>query len=307
MRHFLRLFFTPVLREGASVVAPKGFPGGSDGKEPACQRRRPGLDLWVGKISWRRKCQPTPVFWPGESHGQRSLVATVHGAAESRARPSDWTTLGMHVAAPNRSARWGQREVLPSLRPAHPLAPSSAAWTHLSSQRPPKSPLGPGHDACGNPFPSTESQTPERQDPRTQGLCSPMCPSEFLISASTACSGMTTDTLSRRGGFPVRWRSVFPALWLPSSQLPWCWWSVAVAVFTGEGGLTSPALMLVLPLVLSLCAGKDKCHVLYTGVSWLKRADSIKKISHWWHEAVLPSLLPRIHVSHVNFISDDQK
>ena len=29
---------------------------------------------WVGKISWRRKWQPTPVFLPGESHGQRSLA-----------------------------------------------------------------------------------------------------------------------------------------------------------------------------------------------------------------------------------------
>ena len=29
---------------------------------------------WVGKIRWRRKRQPTPVFLPGESHGQRSLV-----------------------------------------------------------------------------------------------------------------------------------------------------------------------------------------------------------------------------------------
>ena len=29
---------------------------------------------WVGKIPWRKKWQPTPVFLPGESHGQRSLV-----------------------------------------------------------------------------------------------------------------------------------------------------------------------------------------------------------------------------------------
>ena len=29
---------------------------------------------WVGEIHWRSKWQPTPVFWPGESHGQRSLV-----------------------------------------------------------------------------------------------------------------------------------------------------------------------------------------------------------------------------------------
>ena len=27
-----------------------------------------------GKIPWRRKWQPTPVFLPGESHGQRSLA-----------------------------------------------------------------------------------------------------------------------------------------------------------------------------------------------------------------------------------------
>ena len=29
---------------------------------------------WVGKIFWRRAWQPTPVFLPGESHGQRSLA-----------------------------------------------------------------------------------------------------------------------------------------------------------------------------------------------------------------------------------------
>ena len=33
------------------------------------QCRRPGFDLWVGKIPWRREWLPTPVFWPGESHG----------------------------------------------------------------------------------------------------------------------------------------------------------------------------------------------------------------------------------------------
>ena len=32
------------------------------------------FDPWVGKISWRRKWQPTLVFLPGQSHGQRSLV-----------------------------------------------------------------------------------------------------------------------------------------------------------------------------------------------------------------------------------------
>ena len=36
--------------------------------------QRGGLDPWVRKIPWRRKWQPTPVFLPGESLGQRSLV-----------------------------------------------------------------------------------------------------------------------------------------------------------------------------------------------------------------------------------------
>ena len=37
------------------------------------QKRR-SFDPWVGKILWRRKWQPTPVFLPEKSHGQRSLV-----------------------------------------------------------------------------------------------------------------------------------------------------------------------------------------------------------------------------------------
>ena len=32
------------------------------------------FDPWIGKIPWRRAQQPTPVFLPGESHGQRSLA-----------------------------------------------------------------------------------------------------------------------------------------------------------------------------------------------------------------------------------------
>ena len=40
-----------------------------------CRRHRTyGFSPWVWKIPWRRKWQPTPVFSPAESHGQRSLV-----------------------------------------------------------------------------------------------------------------------------------------------------------------------------------------------------------------------------------------
>ena len=41
-----------------------------------------GLIPWVGKIPWSRKWQPTPVFLPGKSHGERSLWTTVCGIRE---------------------------------------------------------------------------------------------------------------------------------------------------------------------------------------------------------------------------------
>ena len=34
---------------------------------------RHGFSPWVGKIPWRKVWQPTPVFLPGEFHGQRCL------------------------------------------------------------------------------------------------------------------------------------------------------------------------------------------------------------------------------------------
>ena len=63
-----------------------GFPDGTSVKEPACQCRRLkrlGFDPWVRKNLWSRKWQPTPVFLPGESHGQRSLVGIDHSVTQS--------------------------------------------------------------------------------------------------------------------------------------------------------------------------------------------------------------------------------
>ena len=54
-----------------------GFPKWLSGKESDCQcrkQRRLEFDPWVRKIPWRRKYQHTPVFLPGESHGQRKLA-----------------------------------------------------------------------------------------------------------------------------------------------------------------------------------------------------------------------------------------
>ena len=55
----------------------KNAPRWCGGKEFACQRRRHrrlGFDPWLRKIPRRRAWQPFPVFLPGKSHGQKSLV-----------------------------------------------------------------------------------------------------------------------------------------------------------------------------------------------------------------------------------------
>ena len=50
------------------------FPGGSDGKESACNTGNLGSFTELGRFPWRREWLPTPVFLPGKSHGQRSLA-----------------------------------------------------------------------------------------------------------------------------------------------------------------------------------------------------------------------------------------
>ena len=71
-----------------------GFPGGSDGKESAWNTVRPGFGPWVGKVLWRRKWQPTPVFSPWEFHGQRSLADYITwGCKESDT--TEWLTLSL--------------------------------------------------------------------------------------------------------------------------------------------------------------------------------------------------------------------
>ena len=68
---------------------------------------RRGFDPWVRKIPWGRAWQPTPVFLPGESHGQRSLV---HRVMKSQARLKRLST--------HESIRDGQR--------------SSGTWQHVT-------------------------------------------------------------------------------------------------------------------------------------------------------------------------------
>ena len=62
-----------------------GLPGNTSGKESVCNAGDPGFDPWMGKIPWRRKQQPTPVFlsgkipWTEEPGG-----LLIHGATKSQ-------------------------------------------------------------------------------------------------------------------------------------------------------------------------------------------------------------------------------
>ena len=48
------------------------------------RHKRPGSNPSVGKISWRRKWPPTPVFLPGKSHEQWSQQTVIHRVTQSQ-------------------------------------------------------------------------------------------------------------------------------------------------------------------------------------------------------------------------------
>ena len=84
-----------------------GFPGGASSKEPAYQCRRhksPGFDPWVGKIPRCRAWQPTPVFLPGEFHGQRSLASYI---------PQGHKELDTTVATEHTHIHYRHKQMLP--------------------------------------------------------------------------------------------------------------------------------------------------------------------------------------------------
>ena len=57
-----------------------------------------GFDPWVRNIPWRRKWQPTPVFLPGNFHGQRSLV----GYSQWGCKELDTTEHNTHTHTSNK-------------------------------------------------------------------------------------------------------------------------------------------------------------------------------------------------------------
>ena len=77
--------------KGRKRWTPLASPSGSDGKKKknCLQCRRPRFNPWIGKIPWRREWLPIPVFFPGEFHGDKSLMA---GFAKSQTRGHDRVT-----------------------------------------------------------------------------------------------------------------------------------------------------------------------------------------------------------------------
>ena len=75
--------------KGEPGIWRKAFPGGSDGKESACNAGDLGSHAWVGKIPRRREWQPTPVFFLENPTDRGAWWATVHGVAKSQTQLSN--------------------------------------------------------------------------------------------------------------------------------------------------------------------------------------------------------------------------
>ena len=59
--------------------------------------RRFGFDLWVRRVPWRGKWQPTPGFLSGKPIDRGAWQATVHGVAKSQ------TQLSVHAHTPTHA------------------------------------------------------------------------------------------------------------------------------------------------------------------------------------------------------------
>ena len=96
------------------------LPRRHSGKEFSCQCRRHNrrrFDPWVGKMPWRRKGQPTPVFLPRKFHGQRSL-AGYKSIGSQRVR-HNWACT--HMQKPTRPSLIKQTSIISAAAAAKSL------------------------------------------------------------------------------------------------------------------------------------------------------------------------------------------
>ena len=110
-------------------------------KESTCQCRRHEFDPWVGKILWRRKWQPTPVFLSGKSHGLAGYSLwgckrVRHGLATTQQQQFQAVTRCLNRSASAKMIPWGQ--VSPAELPISILSPTDfwcEGWPTLLSLR----------------------------------------------------------------------------------------------------------------------------------------------------------------------------
>ena len=82
-----------------------GFPGGASGQELACRcRRHKHKHTWVGKVSWKRKWQPTPLVLPGNFHAQRGVAGySPRGLRVRHDRAPEYTNASYYTTSPSSS------------------------------------------------------------------------------------------------------------------------------------------------------------------------------------------------------------
>ena len=80
---YIHVLFYIIYYMNVYVLCTEDFPGGPDDKRICLQCRRLGFNLWVGKIPWRKKWQPTPVFCLENSMDRGAWWATAHGVTKS--------------------------------------------------------------------------------------------------------------------------------------------------------------------------------------------------------------------------------
>ena len=103
---------------------------GSGGKEVTVMQET-GFDSWVGKIPWRSEWLPTPVVFPGEFHGQRSLM----GYSPWVAKSWTWLMWASLVAKPVKNPPAMQETQVWSLDQEDPLEKWMATYSSILAWR----------------------------------------------------------------------------------------------------------------------------------------------------------------------------
>ena len=155
-----------------------------------CERLR--FDPWVGKIRWRRKWQPIPVFLPGEFHGQRSLAA--YSSWDQRVRHDTHITLAADFSEDTVKA----------------TSPWIAIWKVPSKKKKAVSQNSVqfSHSVVSNSLRPHESQHARPSCPSpTPGVYPDSCPSSLwchpAISSSVIPFSSCSQSFQASGCFPV--------------------------------------------------------------------------------------------------------